>query len=222
MKFYLVCAAVIFWFRRRSVLVFLAPAILVLIGVYVAGQLQFVQASAPPIYRFGLGLTHAIPYLVYMFIGTVFHFLYTGSMRAEKAVFVGAVLFGSFAWLLTTGVFSGEASLLWSYAFAVMVFGFAASFPQFFKATKVGDFLADISYPLYAIHGVAGYVALRLMLDVGVANWLALLMVTAAAIALAWALHVTVEVPSDILGKRLARRFESWSALATAKSAVTE
>ncbi|MBN8884413.1 MAG: acyltransferase [Rudaea sp.] len=218
MKFYLVCAAAIVWFRRKSPLVFVVPAVLAVIGLYVAGQLQFWQASAPAAYRFGLGLTHAIPYLVFMFIGTLFHFLHTRSLRAELALFIGTSLFAMFAWLLMTGVFSGEATLLWSYVLATLLFGFAASFPRCFRATRLGNFFADISYPLYAIHGVAGYVALRLLLDAGVATWASLAVTTAAALALAWLLHVAIEVPSDRLGKRLARRLQFGAAAPDAAS----
>lgn len=222
MKFYLVCAAAIVWFRRKSPLVFAVPAILALIGSYAASQLASWQAPAPAAYRFGLGLTHAIPYLVFMFIGTLFHFLHTASLRAQPALFIGTFLFATFAWLLMTGMFSGEATLLWNYALAVLLFGFAASFPRCFRATRLGNFFADISYPLYAVHGVAGYVAMRLLLDAGVSAWASLAAATAAALALAWLLHVAVEVPSDRFGKRLAQRLQSGAAVPAGGPAIPE
>lgn len=97
--------------------------------------------------------------------------------------------------------------MAWSYAFALLTFAFAYSFPNIFKSNRVFDFLADISYSLYVIHGVAGYVALRIMLDMGFKAWSSLLIVTTTCLLLSWLLHVLIESPSQKLGKRLAGKF---------------
>lgn len=57
------------------------------------------------------------------------------------------------------------------------------------------------------IHGVAGYVALRILLDLGMKAWVSLLIVTGGCIFLSWVLHKLVEKPSQRVGKKLAGYF---------------
>ncbi|TPL49242.1 acyltransferase [Mesorhizobium sp. B2-4-4] len=192
-KFYLVCALGITLFRRGSIWVFAIPAALAACEFYMVRN------------GFGSAAILPIPFLIFMFIGVVFHYLHVGALTAERSLFLGASLFFGFSILLGQAM-PGLASMAWTYGFAVLVFAFAASFPQLFQRTRIGDFFADISYPLYVIHGVAGYVGLRVLLDLGVKAWLSLIIVTAGATGLAWVLHVVVETPSHNLGKRLAAR----------------
>ncbi|TPN44471.1 acyltransferase [Mesorhizobium sp. B1-1-4] len=192
-KFYLVCALAVALFRRGSIWVFAVPAAL--------GACEFYMIHN----SFGPAFLVPVPFLIFMFIGVVFHYLHVGALTAERSLFLSASLFFGFSILLGQAM-PGLASMAWTYGFAVLVFAFAASFPQLFQRTRIGDFFADISYPLYVIHGVAGYVGLRVLLDLGAKAWLSLIIVTAGATALAWVLHVLVEVPSHSLGKRLAAR----------------
>ncbi|TPN34810.1 acyltransferase [Mesorhizobium sp. B1-1-6] len=190
-KFYLVCALGIALFRRGSIWVFAIPAALAACEFYMISS-GFGQTAILP-----------IPFLIFMFIGVVFHYLHVGALTAERALFLNASLFFGFSILLGQAM-PGLASMAWTYGFAVLVFAFAASFPQLFQRTRIGNFFADISYPLYVIHGVAGYAGLRVLIDLGVKAWLSLIIITAGATGLAWVLHVVVETPSHNLGKRLA------------------
>ncbi|TPN58834.1 acyltransferase [Mesorhizobium sp. B1-1-9] len=192
-KFYLICALALALFRRGSIWVFAIPAALAACEFYMIRN-GFSQAAILP-----------IPFLIFMFIGVVFHYLRLGALSAERALFLGAGLFFGFSVLLGQAI-PGLASMAWTYGFAVLTFAFAASFPQLFQRTRVADFFADISYPLYVVHGVAGYAALRVLLDLGVKAWISLIIVTAAAIGIAWVLHVAIEMPSHDFGKRLAAR----------------
>ncbi|TPK42322.1 MULTISPECIES: acyltransferase [unclassified Mesorhizobium] len=193
-KFYLICALAITWFQRGSILVFAVPAALAACEFYMI--------------RNGFGSTALlpIPFLIFMFIGVVFHYLRAGALKPEKALFLGAGLFFLFSILLGEAM-PTLASMAWTYGFAVVVFSFAASFPGLFRSTTIGNFFADISYPLYVIHGVAGYAALRVLLDIGAKAWVSLIIVTVGAIGIAWLLHVSVEVPSHNFGRRLATRW---------------
>ena len=60
------------------------------------------------------------------------------------------------------------------------------------------------SYPLYITHSLIGFVLLKMLIHAGMAFPLAVGIVLAIVIALSWALHLAVEVPSNRLGKRLA------------------
>ncbi|WP_206202201.1 acyltransferase family protein [Tepidiphilus succinatimandens] len=143
-------------------------------------------------------------YIIYMFIGVLFHYLYRGTIGANKAYLGIGGLFTMFCIHWWAGPYSANLGVAWNYAFALLTFTFAYSFPNIFKSNRVFDFLADISYPLYVIHGVAGYVALRILLDMGFRAWASLLIVTIICLFLSWLLHVLIESPSQKLGKRLA------------------
>ncbi len=209
MKFYLVCAVFIAWFRCGSLKVFAIPAALFVFTLWLshAGLTRLNQAPVP--YRVAVALIFALPHIIFMFIGVVFHSLYTGRIGARNAGLFVLALFGGFCLEWATGPHAASAFLTLSYGVAVATFAFAYACPRYFKSNPTLDFLADISYPLYVIHGVAGYAALRLLLDRGVQPSAALLLVTASSLSAAWLLHRLVEMPSQRLGKRLAARLDA-------------
>lgn len=205
--FYVVCALAIAWFRARSPLVFIAPLIVAIIGLYFSKVAGTWQGISPAAYHALLAIQWAAPFIVFMFIGVTFSYLHSKVLAWHQAGLLIAGLFVLF--MAMAGVAQGVAGgsgIAWTYGLAVVVFGVSESFPRVFQSTRVGDFFADISYPLYVVHGVAGYAALRVLLDLGAKAWLSLVIVTVGAIGTAWVLHIFVEVPSHQLGKTLARR----------------
>ncbi|MCY1415303.1 hypothetical protein D9M71_307810 [compost metagenome] len=138
-----------------------------------------------------------------MFIGVILHYLHCKKLDPIMAYVGAAGLFTLFYIHWWLGPYSASLALAWNYAFAVLSFIFAHTFPNLFKANRLFNFLANISYPLYVIHGVTGYVALRVMLELGFKAWVSLLVVTTTILYLSWLLHVLVERPSQVLGKRL-------------------
>jgi len=193
------------FFKRGSALVFCAPVvlgILCLVGSYYLVQMN---SAWPNAYLFSLGLSHSAPYLAFMFIGVAFHYAHANLIRSEVAITLVSLMLLIFAVIMWNGPFAGQLNLAWNYGFAVLVFGIAATCPKLFRASRIGDFFADISYPLYAIHGVAGYVALRLLIEMDVPAWLSLVVVTCTAIAFARVIHVLIEVPSHNLGRHLGK-----------------
>lgn len=142
-----------------------------------------------------------------MFIGVVFNYLYRQIIAPDRAYLYIGGLFALFCIHWWMGPYSGSLGVAWSYAFALLTFSFAYSFPHFFGRNTVFNFFADISYPLYVIHGIAGYVALRIMLDLGFKAWISLLVTTSAAVLLAWLLHVLVEQPFRKFGKYIDTKF---------------
>jgi peptidoglycan/LPS O-acetylase OafA/YrhL len=77
-------------------------------------------------------------------------------------------------------------------------------------------FLANVSYPLYALHATMGYLGIRWMIDEGIPPLAALGLQTAIALLLAWITHKLVEMPTHRLGKAAARSIVSSSFASTA------
>src|SRR5206468_2339041 len=68
---------------------------------------------------------------------------------------------------------------------------------------RVLDWLAGVSYPLYLVHTVIGWVVMHFLYRL-IPSWYVVVPVTAAiVIAMAAAIHRYVEVPTTRLGRRL-------------------
>ena len=201
MKFYLVCALFIVWFRSQSLKVFLIPVALFLMTLYMNHKLPDWQANHVRTYQVAMTLVNVAQYIIFMFVGVMFHYLYRGRIEPTKAYAAIGGLFVLFLLHWWMGPYTANLGVSWNYGFALLTFMFAYAFQGLFKSNRVFDFLADISYPLYVIHGVGGYIALRILLDKGFKAWLALIIVTVGSITLSWLLHKAVEKPSQKLGK---------------------
>jgi peptidoglycan/LPS O-acetylase OafA/YrhL len=198
LKFYLICALIAPWLREGSSRVFWIPCVLLVIASTL-GLVLKPPATATTLY---FALLSA-PYLIFMFIGVAFNFLYRGKLDAPSACV------GVFGMMLMFGVaqhfnFLAYDSFLLSFAAAVGVFAAAMRFPGIQGSIPLVRFWADISYPLYIVHGVTGYVLMEVLLARGIGPWFAILLAFAAVTILATALHFTIETPSREIGRRIA------------------
>lgn len=191
-RFYILCALATVWLRRGSPLVFILPAAMGL-GIVLAASL-------------GTGLPVSTQFLIFMFIGVAFNLHYRGHLELAPLLFIVAALFFLFAGAWQIGRLRGISIQLWSYAAALVLFGLAYAGPQGWARNRVLGALADISYPLYVIHTVGGFVLLRILLERGLPAWLAVPAVILAALALSWVIHRWIEAPTHRLGRALARR----------------
>jgi peptidoglycan/LPS O-acetylase OafA/YrhL len=207
MKFYLLCALLMVWFRRQSRLVFLLPVLLFAVVVYLNLNMPSWRTNNISTWRLASTGTFVCRYIIFMFIGVMFHYRYQGKIGADRAYLGIGGLFVLFCliWRLY-GANSPPFTMAWSYAFALLTFCLAYSFPRLFKGNPIFNFFADISYPLYVVHAVPGYVALSIMLDQGYNSSVSLLTVTLGSFLLAWLLHLSVERPTQKLGKCLASK----------------
>lgn len=204
-KFYLLCACLLPLFRARIPWVFVAPVVLSIATMGLCAALPLFARGNPAINRLAHAVIHASPFIVYMFIGVVFNYMHAGKIRPDRAHLLMALIFTLFCLQWQAGPYRSNFYVAWNYGFGFLAFAFAYSYQSFFRDNPVFGFLANISYPLYVIHGVAGYAALRILLEMGAKPWLALGIVTAAALGVAWLVHTLVEKPTQEWGKALAR-----------------
>ncbi|MGI8390211.1 acyltransferase family protein [Brucella anthropi] len=206
-KFYLICALGAACFRSRSVRVFLLPVFIIALAL-LSNMLIY---NAPQLTNFASRLVNiavfSAPHLVYMFIGVAFHFVHIGQLRKLSASLIGLFLFAAFMSLIYVSPYYESIILAWNYGLAVFVFAFAARFQNIFHSNTVTRFFSRISYPLYTVHGVTGYVAFRILGDIGIPSTISIPAVTTGILMLSWLLHVAVEAPFDEKGKKIARRF---------------
>ncbi|WP_421261137.1 acyltransferase family protein [Aeromonas jandaei] len=207
MKFYFVCALLIALFRKKSIFVFFAPIFVFIVSVAINKHIPGWAETDARLWQLAMTFMTVSQYIIYMFIGVVFHYIQREQMKRDNAYLLIGILFCLFCLHWYIGQSSDRITVAWSYAFALLTFTFAFTYQSLFKSNKFFDFLADISYSLYVIHGVAGYAALRILLDLGMKDWVSLLIVTSGCVLLSWILHKLVEKPSQRIGKKLAGRF---------------
>ncbi len=154
-----------------------------------------------------IALTLDTQMLPFLLIGTVLHLVHRGTVRPAPATVAVLLLFVAMAVQWPFGTVGPTA---WPgipcYALAVAVFVCAWRFGRTMRrAPSLLIWLADISYPLYAVHAVLGYVLLRLMVEHGVPPVAAIVVALVVVLATADLLHRSVEEPTRRLGRRCGR-----------------
>jgi peptidoglycan/LPS O-acetylase OafA/YrhL len=214
LKFYLICALIAPWLREGSLKVFLVPCALLLVAC-ILGVVLIPSATATKLY---FALLSA-PYLIFMFVGVAFNFLYRGKIRTPA---VGVAVFGMMSMYCVAQHFNFlvSDSFSLSFAMAVAVFTAAMRFPKITGSIPLIGFWADISYPLYVVHGVTGYVLIEVLLASGIGSWSAILIAFAVVTTLAVTLHVTVETSSREMGRRMAAAIRRGFAISETEAAI--
>jgi peptidoglycan/LPS O-acetylase OafA/YrhL len=72
-----------------------------------------------------------------------------------------------------------------------------------FKKNKIMDFLADISFPLYLLHSMIGYVAMPILISKGISYTFAWTISLCMTVLVAFLVHKYVEIPVNNLGKKV-------------------
>ena len=142
--------------------------------------------------------------ITFMLVGAVFSARHRGTAGGGACLSTGVVLLALFGLQWAGGVMAGQLLPgLASYAAALALF--AALFARRHVLGRVPapvDALARISYPLYVVHGVAGYAVMRLMLEAGAPPLAAILSAAVLAIGAAILLHRLVEIPTQRAAQR--------------------
>jgi peptidoglycan/LPS O-acetylase OafA/YrhL len=214
-KFYVLMAALAPAIQRGSIALIAATvALLTLLGVGTAYLPGWLASAATP-YKILYGLTLSGQMICYMLIGTVFNFMYRGMLSWRVAAPVTLIFFVGMCAQWPLGTISQAVNGIYSYGIAVAVFvGAYIARGRLQRVPRALSWLADISYPLYVVHGVAGYVLMRFAVDAGFGILGSIAVGASFAFFTAWVMHRHVEVPTQLVGKR-------WGKLASKASKPT-
>lgn len=197
LKFYVIAVIISSWLRAGSMLTFAVPLAL---GLWLALLPAPTSAAA-------LAIRTASPYLIFMFAGVALNFLHRRLLNELKAALVlSLVLWATYRLPDINAVFP-------SYAAALAIFLVVMAAPRLLPNRGPILFLANVSYPLYVCHGIAGYVVMAQLETHGFSPLAVVGLATAFALSVAWLLHCLVETPSQWAGRILARKVGSlWPA----------
>jgi len=207
-KFYVLCALVAPWFKQSSSKVFLIPVALAVMALFVSSQVTDVIDVNLRLLKYASGFVLVTQFIIFMFIGVALNFYYQKVIRSEVAMLLVGALFMLFAFVWHTGMYKSSINVMWIYGFVILAFVFAITYPKIFIGNKVTNFIANISYPLYVVHGVPGYVLLRVLLDMGVNIELALASACTFAVTMAFIVHKVIEIPSQRWGKNISGKIK--------------
>lgn len=155
--------------------------------------------------------------LPFVFIGVVAHEVFTRRWSQRKGATIAVALFGIWLFALCVGPMGAVAApYSRAAALGVLLFAAIAVVGNRLPYNRVVDRLASISYPVYLLHQVVGYVALHALERQGLNFYLALVIVLTFVVASAVLVHHLVEVPSMRVGRRLGARLDVATSRVTA------
>ena len=207
--FYLICAAIVPVLRLANTSQLTMIAVLLGMVGYTLSQLTHIQEGV-----FLPTLARDLRFLPYLFIGTLFHFHFRGLLATWPLMLNVIVLLalhvGSSCLVNFTGAAQQGYYLVYVYAFLVFSLCYGLHNKVKILPSAVShelDRLATISYPLYLIHAVHGYVIINALLFWHINAFLAVALAVLWALAVASALHRWVEKPTHALARRVASRY---------------
>ena len=91
-----------------------------------------------------------------------------------------------------------------SFGVALIIFSLFYLTRSGFKTNRMLDWLADISYPVYAVHPILGYTLMYLLVNMNVPVPAIIVIVLGVVIFTSWTIHILIESPMLKIGKNLA------------------
>ena len=141
-------------------------------------------------------------FLVITLIGTLFYYLYSNQITTKKFVFYFFIMLFETLILNHCRIYP---VFIASYVYAIAVFGFTYVLRNRFATPKFICFISDISYPLYIVHGLVGFITMSYLISKGIYSYLALLITVVLVIILAYLIHIIIDKYSNKLCKKIIR-----------------
>lgn len=156
-------------------------------------------------YKFLYGLATQFMFIGYMFIGTFFWYAIKARISSRTLLVFSLIELGIFAFTWKHGPLIDQYPFVTlNYCYGFVVFSMLFFLRNRFRAVKLLDFAADISYPLYIIHSLIGYSIIKILMHHGLPFYLAGSTAFLIVCSIAYFIHRLIELPSTSFGKKLA------------------
>jgi peptidoglycan/LPS O-acetylase OafA/YrhL len=210
--FYVICmmsAGLIRHFDRR---IFVLAAAVVPLGLFVAYGGGFLMRIGALAFGVASWISTIAVYITFMLSGVAFYNFHRGRLSRLGLILTQTFLLLTFVAGMRIGVLSIQGwTAIFCYLIAFGTFAityaardFVSNLPR--DGAALVYLLADISYPLYAVHAVLGYTVLVYAIAAGIPGWAAVCLAAALVLTCAALIHFLVEMPSQHFGKALAAK----------------
>ncbi|HVE94045.1 MAG TPA: acyltransferase [Acidimicrobiales bacterium] len=150
--------------------------------------------------------------VLFIFLGVVIHFVFAGRWRMREGLVIGGTLGMLYGIALYVGPFAPNATIyLRSSILALGVFLTFLKLGDRVPRWRVLDAVSSISYPLYMVHSVSGFVLMHAVYVRTDNYYLALAVALPVAVCGAALIHRLIEVPTLAYGRRLGQRLTARS-----------
>jgi len=207
LKFYIICALAYTFssFKNRYLLILISFILLFLLWStpHVSGCSEGGINPCNLISSVG----YQAPFLIFMLIGSGVYNLFRKYWSWNE--FIIMTLIQTLLFCIATYLLSGSDTILTNLLpFALAEISFFVLFKQSkkIKYSAPLNFMAEISYPLYLVHTTTGYLIITLVYLRFQSPLLSILIALTSCIALAYVLHILIEIPGQKLGKSLISR----------------
>jgi peptidoglycan/LPS O-acetylase OafA/YrhL len=173
-----------------------------IIGICFLLFIYFDHGKGPVIFS----LKRDFTFITFMFIGVMFNLLYQKNLNKSAFIVFSFILFTIFSCLFIKFNDVFKIVDLFSYFCGIVIFSICYLLRNKLKTIKLLAWFGDISYPLYAVHPIVGYVFLRISLNYLNSN-VALIICFAFILSIAYLIHRGIELPIMQYGKKLIKRF---------------
>lgn len=208
-KFYLLCAFIMYVSKMRN-----TKTITILIGAlttlsYCVGTIYeyALQQGLLKTYIWMYAIIYAVPFIIFCFIGVVFYYYDSKVWNLKTSICM--IIYLIVMYYIAIGIaYPGNMMYPISYYSAFIVFLLIFRFRKHIPRIRVLSFLADISFPVYLIHGVVGFAIMNFLYQYQPYPYLIMLETFVLIILLSYLLHCFIEKPSIKLVNMIAKRID--------------
>jgi peptidoglycan/LPS O-acetylase OafA/YrhL len=195
-KFYLLVAAIFLVGRQAHRVILLSVAFLATccVAAYLTTHGRHPDSDLSQ-------LVSDTKYISFMLLGCLFYFVLYDEISGAAALGYGAIVYALFATINAFYEHEWLGPLVKNYTYALMLFSACYLYRDRFSDNKLLDFLADISFPLYLVHSMIGYVGMPILIDQGVPYTPAWMISLGLAVLVAFLVHRYIELPANAFGK---------------------
>ena len=205
-KFYLLCALFIPLIRKGHVWMFLAFGLLTFLVNWKVQGITF-RISNGPINTAIFTLVVEMMYISYMMIGVFFYYTIKNKISPLQLLIYSVIQMGLVAITWYVSALAVQfPNITFNYLWAFIAFSATYYWRNQFKPMKWLDRMADVSYPMYAMHSLIGYTFIRILMHFGITFFVAAAITLVLVYGIALFIHHFVEKPSTEYGKKLAAR----------------
>lgn len=145
-----------------------------------------------------------IPFITYSLIGSLWYFKYSGQINRRQFCFSIFLLLAEF--LIENSFRTNNPIDAVSYIYALAFIGLIYYLRTDMNCPRIIQFFSSISYPLYIVHALIGYILMSYLIMNKANPYVALLLSLIIVIIISCLLHFTVEKYSIVFGKRICSR----------------